>query len=1154
MANYNPKSLWDDRDDDGYDKKDRDATQRSGSEYDSYRIPSSFRDEPEDDENLTGGYGGPLGYTGYSRYASSSYGDYDYSGAFDDSADSWYQRNSFRYGSRADYSPSSLFRSTWSGGRSSYSSDADTDAQNKAIRALRALTRSANTIIDKIKAGRQDVVVQFSKGADSNGATAQLNDEKQRVVYVSPDALLDTKELAEEDAVIDALTGFVLLRVQMTQDVPEEVIATVNATGAHMAVIRLVRQFIGPAGKKLEKTSVDELRGMAAEVVDACLAGILAKSVLMRLSRRAVVTSWGGFAPYFVRHAKKFAQVKENLEKAPRSLESVVSVLGYNMLVDEDQIEIPKEFEEVAVKHMGEEVALEDLLATCQKMVEDLRKLLAADETAVPGEMESALSEMLEKAQASVLESSKGDGGKMDEFLSAFSESVLGAMDAQHDSVNMTMNATGTNKVREQLQMAAAMERLADRLEHVSEAVNNEKAKIDNPEEHPSNKDVARRSIDTMRANLAYELSSRPQAIVGFTAQDAALGKDFSALATACKPGMTGFSDSDAEKLREKLNDMLTRVKAAAKDKRAVAKTEVNNAMTTHRADFEKTKDELKELVEKVKTARTDISEMSGVEPGEKNAADAMLATILHAITGAMTRAEQAITKMDTDLQPQAAGARSVNTLSRTYDAVLALLSQVQNTMCSTAFTHMYGGHAGPETHHALSEMRGNYHRGISKNPASMQELIEKICKASAERKRISAEAFLAALAEAAGYAINSEEAADEDEDGGRKPRINPSLGDLSEKELAELQRLLRGLDEAGHDATKASGLGKAAKEALGKAQKEHSPVDNELFGAAVEAATKILTGESLGHINDEARNAPEEDYVAYLDSVSAKPTVRTVQAKVDEHRAARTEVVKDVRRIYRGSIEQVRNALQFQNGKRTEETYGLRSGELDEGGLHKLSYDCDHIWAQKTVSKLPDVAVGILVDQSGSMSGGKIDRARTMCIILAEALKKINGVRLYVYGHTANQHYDGMSSQSLTIFEHYTPGSADLAPLGGIRAYCNNYDGYAVKDVAKRLSEDPAKNKHLFVIADGLPAGQGYGGETAEKHVTSVCKFVRERLHISLNAFAVGVPPHQHPNFKKQYGDNHVVFINDIMKCLPQIVRFLRNTLQKEKKLVGVE
>jgi cobalamin biosynthesis protein CobT len=232
---------------------------------------------------------------------------------------------------------------------------------------------------------------------------------------------------------------------------------------------------------------------------------------------------------------------------------------------------------------------------------------------------------------------------------------------------------------------------------------------------------------------------------------------------------------------------------------------------------------------------------------------------------------------------------------------------------------------------------------------------------------------------------------------------------------------------------------------------------------------------------------------------------------------------------------------LQFQAGRRSVEVHGLLSGDLDEGSLHKLDYDCEHIWSQKTISKLPDVAVGLLVDQSGSMSGPKINSARDICIMLAEAVRKIAGVRLYVYGHTANE----FGADSMTIFEHYTPRDGEnLTRLGGIRAHSNNYDGYAIKDVAKRLSEDQAKKKYLFVIADG---------ETAEKHVTSVCKFTRERLKISTYAFAVGVHGTQQGAFKRQYGDKHVVFVNDVAKCLPQIVRFLRNAMQQERKLVGI-
>jgi nitric oxide reductase activation protein len=185
--------------------------------------------------------------------------------------------------------------------------------------------------------------------------------------------------------------------------------------------------------------------------------------------------------------------------------------------------------------------------------------------------------------------------------------------------------------------------------------------------------------------------------------------------------------------------------------------------------------------------------------------------------------------------------------------------------------------------------------------------------------------------------------------------------------------------------------------------------------------------------------------------------------------------------------------------------------------------------------------------------SARKIEQAREMCIILSEAVRKVAGVHLHIYGHTANQ--NGRSD--LTLFEHYSSTSsaenADLGALGHIRAYSNNYDGYAIKETAKLLNQDPAKRKYLFVIADGLPHGNGYCGDEAEKHVASVCSFVRTRLKIPTYAFAVGVSLSDRSTFEGQYGKNNVLFLAQVSQCLPQITRFLRNALQKEKTLVDV-
>jgi hypothetical protein len=381
------------------------------------------------------------------------------------------------------------------------------------------------------------------------------------------------------------------------------------------------------------------------------------------------------------------------------------------------------------------------------------------------------------------------------------------------------------------------------------------------------------------------------------------------------------------------------------------------------------------------------------------------------------------------------------------------------------------------------------------------------------------------------------------------------SLG-MSEQELLSMLRAVERDSEAGRDTSDAKALGQMLQDKLIEKAKELNPVDEQLFGETVEKQTTVLDGSALTHVNDEAKNNVEEEYVAYLSHNDAKPKLIVKTARPNDVSRGRVIANGIVQRC-RGAIARIREALQFQNNKRTGEVHGLQSGDLDEGSLHKLRYDSEHIWSQRTITRMPDVAVGILVDQSGSMSStGKIDQAREMCILLAEAVKRIPGVHLHIYGHTANMH-GGAADGDLTLFEHYASSTsaenADLGSLGNIVAHCNNYDGYAIKETAKLLNKDPAKRKYLFVISDGLPHGTGYSGSDAKKHVASVCSFVRTRLKIPTYVFAVGAGHGMKAEFVEQYGKNNVMFLTQVSQCLPQITRFLRSALQKEKSLVDV-
>ena len=1118
------KSLWDDYDDegDGPGKAKKPRGPRPNPEYQG--ADDAAQDELASDE-----------YGGYGWSGNSSGGSYRYNDAFDDSDSYWYRQNSFRYGKHADYSPSSLFRSAFS--RSySYGGD-DNEAKNKAIRALRNLTRSANTIVDKA-AGSQQFAVQFSSGADSNGTLEKLNDDKHRVVFVSPDDLLAAKTTEDEDSAVDSLTGFVLLRVQMAQDVAVNVIDRINRTGAHMAGIKVAAHFVKPGAKTLAASTPEELRALSQTAVDEHLAGMLAKSVLMRLSRRKVVANWGGFAPYFIRHAKKFAAVKEYLEAAALSVESVVSKLGYNMLADEEPTVVDKVFEEIAAKHLGEEVPMAKLLSTCTKLVEDIRAAMVSVSEAVPGDMEEALNDMLDKAQEAQKDADSGSDPLTD-FLSKFGNSLVDTVDkteaqakAQH-SADASSSAL-SDKLRATTSTDQLLKKLMDTIAKMSETVEDTKS------EKPATAADAQYRLMNTRNSINYLLQSRPQGLASLQANGFKPAID--EIATACQLSKTVITEAEARALQEQVQQFLAKANTFAKKRREEVKKETIASIINMRERLEQAGITAESLKKSVMSTREELEKASGIDAGAKDGALAMLNNVAGMLQQIVERAARFKPIIEKDVA-KVRTARSAATLEKAHKSAR---NAIANAVI--AFNNVeVSGYCSYSTS-LLTRMLRNLSmlRGTMPNEAAVDAAVEE----AVSTKRLGPAGFAAAMARgAAGSEFDKfiGDDADWDDDADDADDIDLRVDKATR---GKMRQLLEGLSGSELNTSEAEAFGEAAAAKLQEIQEKSSPTDGELFGEKIKAATKILDGDAIGRVNDEARNDPEEEYIAYLnDGNSTKPKVKTAKESAVSYRTTRALVIKEVRNKHRGSIERVKNALQFQSGKRTAENFGLRSGDLDEGSLHKLSYDCDNIWSQKTISKLPDVAVGILVDQSGSMSGHKIESARTMCIILAEALKKIAGVRLYVYGHTAN-----VDGADLTIYEHYTPSNSDITNLGGIRAHSNNYDGYAIKDVAKRLAIDPAKKKYLFVIADGLPSGSGYGGETAEKHVTSVCKFIRDRLKIGVNAFAVGVPDYQHSTFKKQYGDDHVVFIKDIMKCLPQIARFLRNTLQKERKLVGVE
>lgn len=1081
---------------------------------------------------------------------------FSYRGAFDDSDKSWYRQSSFRYGGYRDYSPSSLFRSSFSGWRSFSTRSSDNEAKNKAIRALRTLTRNANTIADAAK--KIKYAVQFSDGADSNGSAAEISTGKEQTIFVSPDTVVSAKDQNDEDAAIDALTGFVLLRVQLSQAVTAGVIRDINAYGLRAIPARLAATLCSATGA----ISAAEI---AAEVVDNYSASMLAKSMLTRLCRRAVVEDWGGFAPYFVRHAKKFATTREKLAAAELSPETLAAKIAYNMIAAEDELPIAPEIAAIAAKHLGEKVEQAAILPACKTLVAELRAYLASispDASVTPGEFETSLTEglqeILEERQAEGTGSPKEEEAALADSL----EDLANLFDALHmQNLDSAQDATAAAllekkkseviEVKYKEKLISALKKLAKDLAAAAEMPN------------------------LTDANLYYSNRSIEQNIKHFDRQYRemlaaanAAGKTLKEIDAPNYAGMT--LEEKARAMAADINALVDAFKPQVKNALAKIKAEAIAAVNETLKKLPDVKNKLNQLAAMAANCRDKLQTAANAFDSAKPIsaiADVAAATMQDKIRELNLFEE----KLKSDvLGGKSAGAKTAASLQQFCE-----LAKNELQRGIGACHHVLNSMSWAQDAACRSFVRAALDAGneLNCNPAGydITDWHESAIDDYISNKLVTdAEVASGAMATAHKELFAELRELLRNKDSGTVPKkVNSvakdaqarlknaaeSLG-LSPQELLDMLNADDARHSTGNKSKTADKLGRAISEEMLEMAAAINPVDDELFGGKVENGTTILDGKSIGHVNDEARNVAEEDYVAYLSHDETKPVIKLQKRKRETDIYARN-IVKKIQTQQRGAIERIRNALQFQNTKRTGEIYGTRSGDLDEGSLHKLGYDSEHIWTQKTITKLPDVAVGILVDQSGSMSSSnKIAQAREMCILLAEAVKKVEGVHLHIYGHTANRG----GSNDLQLFEHYSStgsaSNADLSGLGSITSFSNNYDGYAIKETAKLLNNDPAKRKYLFVISDGLPHGNGYSGEQARKHVASVCSFVRTRLKIATYAFAVGVSEYDaesRKEFEEQYGADKMMFLSTVSQCLPQIVRFLRNALQKEKNLVDV-
>ena len=276
--------------------------------------------------------------------------------------------------------------------------------------------------------------------------------------------------------------------------------------------------------------------------------------------------------------------------------------------------------------------------------------------------------------------------------------------------------------------------------------------------------------------------------------------------------------------------------------------------------------------------------------------------------------------------------------------------------------------------------------------------------------------------------------------------------------------------DGDGTDAGKIPGMSKAelndfAKEMMGSTFGEDNSTEsdaNEM--SAFQDFVEDMTKESM---SSKTQNEYSQTGIALDGNVKF--------IKSGSHRLRYAEDLKSID-ISKAAVLQklfARKSKDYQFSMRS-----MRSGRLDTNKIAEAAQHVPTVYERFGQVKTDKICVGVLIDESGSMHGSKIEKAREAAIFINEVFKGMRDVELYIYGHTADEDR-GTSDTQIRIYREPKYQMEPFA-LGSVTARANNRDGDAILATAKRIRKQTENKGILFVLSDGQPSANNYNGSEA--------------------------------------------------------------------------
>lgn len=238
---------------------------------------------------------------------------------------------------------------------------------------------------------------------------------------------------------------------------------------------------------------------------------------------------------------------------------------------------------------------------------------------------------------------------------------------------------------------------------------------------------------------------------------------------------------------------------------------------------------------------------------------------------------------------------------------------------------------------------------------------------------------------------------------------------------------------------------------------------------------------------------------ISITDASSLEPIYDEV---VSNMRSGINSMTRQMKRIFRNDIEEYERHT---------------SGNVNFMRLNSSTKSTRVFDKKKSPTDKDDMAVTILVDESGSMGGKKAVAAMQTCIAFAESFYELK-IPLYVMGFTT------FGSGAGAVHNHYVTWrntKKERMKLLNIHGDSCNFDSYSIRYGGEILKKKSAKHKLMIIISDGTPSAKNYN-EHGINGVTDTKNAIRELKKFS-SVLGVAVGVHDSKAIRFMYGEDFI-------------------------------